>query len=54
MRTITRASKMNQVLSLRCTIEDRAKLKLAAQRQGIDMSALVRQLLIKEGILDPL
>ena len=53
-RTIARKSKMNQRIVIRGTDEDIANIKLAAQELGMDCSALIRQLLIKEKIIQPL
>lgn len=53
-RTIARSEKMSERMVLRCTPSDIAALRLAAQNKGLDVSALVRMLLIKERILEPL
>ena len=53
-RTITRGQRMTGLIAVRATEDDRASLKLAAQNQGLDVSAFVRQLLIKEKIIKPL
>ncbi len=52
-RTISRATKMDKVIVLRATEADRAAVKLAAQRQGLDCSGLIRKLLIENKILTP-
>jgi len=53
-RTNSRSEKMNERITFRGTAADVAALKLAAQRQGLDTSGLIRSLLIRERILDPL
>ena len=53
-RTISRKSKMNERIVIRGTEEDMANIKLAAQEKGMDCSTLIRQLLIKERIINPL
>jgi predicted DNA binding CopG/RHH family protein len=51
-RTITRKTKMLERITLRATPEDITNIKLAAQKKGIDCSAFVRGVLIKEGIIE--
>ena len=52
-RTISRAEKMDKTIVFRATQDDRAAIKLAAQQRGIDISQLIRGLLIRERILTP-
>ncbi len=44
---------MNRSLVIRLTDEDQSRIRIEAQRQGIDMSAMVRQLLIRERVIRP-
>ena len=43
---------MDQRIVIRGHLEDIAKIKLCAMNQGMDMSGFIRQLLIKEKIID--
>ena len=52
-RTIARKERMNDTIVVRCHTEDKVNLKLAAQAAGKDSSALVRELLIREKIINP-
>lgn len=45
---------MTSQIYLRCTETDKTMLKLAAQKEGLDVSALLRRLLIKENLINPL
>ena len=53
-RTITRGQPMTGKIAIRATEDDIASLKLEAMKTGLDVSAFVRQLLIKEKIIKPL
>ena len=53
-RTISRKSKMTERIVLRATVEDVVNLKLAAQQQGKDPSAFLRDILIKEKVIQPM
>ena len=53
-RTIMRGAKMDRPFQMRFHSEDLANLKLAAQRSGKDVSAFIRELLIKEKIINPI
>lgn len=53
-RTISRGTRMNERIYFRATPEDITNLKLAAQRQGVDVSAFIRNILIKERVFSPL
>ena len=53
-RTISRKSKMDQRIVLRATVEDVANLKIAAQEQGKDPSAFLRDILIREKVIKPM
>lgn len=48
----TRSHKMDQRIVIRGHVEDVAKIKLSAMKQGMDMSGFIRQILIKERIID--
>ena len=50
--TVKRGSAMNESLVLRCTLADKAQLKLAAQQEGLSVSDLVRRLLIQNRYID--
>ena len=50
--TIKRGSAMNESLVLRCTVEDKANLKVAAQSEGLSVSDLVRRVLIEKRYID--
>ena len=45
---------MNRRIMLRCTESDMADLKVAAQERGLDVSGMLRSILIKEKVLSPL
>ena len=53
-RTIMRGSKMDRPFQMRFHEEDLANLKLAAQSAGKDVSAFIRDLLIKEKVINPI
>ena len=48
----TRSAKMTEKIVIRGHLEDVAKIKLCAMNQGMDMSGFIRQLLIKERVID--
>ena len=52
-RTNSRGTAMNRSLVIRLTDEDQANIKMEAQRQGRDMSAMVRHMLIDARIIRP-
>ena len=45
---------MNDSFVFRCSASDRAAIQLAAQAKGVSGSSLIRNLLIKEKIIDPI
>lgn len=49
----TRGIKMSESLIIRATEEDKSSLKLKANQQGVSMSQLVRELLIRQGYIPP-
>mgnify|MGYP004121513661 CR=1 FL=1 len=51
-RSITRKTKMFERIILRTTPEDITNFKLAAQKKGIDCSAFVKGIPIKEGAME--
>ena len=53
-RTIERGSKMDQIIGIKATHKDMTQLKLKAQQQGTNVSAIVRRCLIDAGLIDPL
>lgn len=53
-RTIARSAKMTEFIKLRATAKDRADVALCAQKLGMDSSAFIRYILIKEHIIQPL
>ena len=52
-RTNSRSQKMERIFGMRFHEEDFANLKLAAMERGMDISGFVRQLLIKEKVINP-
>ena len=52
-RHITRSERMDTTFVFRCTEQDRAELKLASQKMGMDMSGFIRYILIKEKVITP-
>ena len=52
-RTNSRSEKMTRTVWLRATEADVASLKLNAMQRGVDVSALIRQTLIKEKLINP-
>ena len=52
-RTVARGSAMTQTMAIRVTENDKAEIKLAALKQGLDISQFMRQLLIREKIISP-
>ena len=53
-RTNARATKMTNTISIRATADDVAQIRLKAQRRGMDLSAYLRDLLIRNQIINPL
>ena len=53
-RTISRSERMNEKITIRATPKDVAEIKLHAMNQGLDVSTMIRQLLIKERIISPI
>lgn len=53
-RTISRKARMDGSIKMRAHEEDIANLKLKAQAQGLDVSTFLRQVLIKNGVLNAL
>ena len=53
-RTICRKARMDGAIKLRAHQEDIANVKLQAQAQGLDVSTFIRQILIKQGVLNAL
>jgi hypothetical protein len=45
---------MRESASIRLTTKDKCELKLAAQREGLDMSGYLRKVLIQNNIISPL
>ena len=52
--TIKRGEIMDKIISYRCTQQDHADIKLAAQKELMDISSLIRRCLVKAGIITPL
>ena len=52
-RTNSRSTKMNKQIIMRAHEEDLANLKMAASEKGIDVSGLIRSVLIKERLINP-
>ena len=44
---------MTETVMFRSTAGDKAQLRLEAQKRGIDVSQLIRAVLIKENLLSP-
>lgn len=53
-RTTTRGAHLTESLIIRISAEDKANIKLAANRLGLDVSNFIRQLLIREKVLSPI
>ena len=53
-RTISRSERMNNRVTFRATESDVASMKLAAQKKGVDISTMIRMILIQEKIISPL
>ena len=47
-RSISRSEPIDQLIVFRGSHKDKAELKINAQKQGMDMSAYIRHILIKE------
>lgn len=52
-RNIARSERMDDKIVVRCHSKDKAELTVAAQQMGMDCSAFVRYILIKEKVLSP-
>ena len=53
-RTNSRKEKMTKVIVFRAHDEDIANLKLAAQNAGKDVSGFIREILVREKVLNPI
>lgn len=53
-RTIARATTMTERIVIRATAKDKAEVAIAGQKLGMDSSAFIRYLLIKEKVITPL
>lgn len=53
-RHIARATAMTDKIVIRATAKDKAEVALAGQNLGMDSSAFIRYLLIKEKVITPL
>ena len=53
-RTISRSERMDESIVLRATRDDKSRIKLEAQKRGMDVSTFIRMVLIKENIINPL
>lgn len=53
-RTNSRSTKMNKVIVFRAHEEDIANLKLAAMSKGKDVSGFIREILVRERVLNPI
>ena len=53
-RTVMRSEHMKLNLIVRITHQDRINIRSAAQAKGMDISTLIRQLLITNGIITPM
>lgn len=53
-RTICRKAPMKGAIKMRAHEEDIANIKLAAMNMGLDVSTFIRQVLIKQGIINAL
>ena len=53
-RHIARATAMTERVVVRSTHKDKAEIAMAAARLGMDSSAFIRYLLIKEKVITPL
>lgn len=52
-RTTSRGQHMDKSLVIRVSEEDDANIKIAAQRQGMDKSQMIRKMLIDARIIRP-
>lgn len=52
-RVNERGPKQDQIYAFKCTAEDRAAIKHAAMERGTNGSALIKELLIREKIIQP-
>jgi uncharacterized protein (DUF1778 family) len=53
-RTTTRGAHLTDSLIIRISPEDKASIKLAANKVGLDVSNFIRQMLIREKVLSPI
>ena len=53
-RTTTRGAHLKDSLIIRISPEDKANIKLAANKVGLDVSNFIRQMLIREKVLPPI
>lgn len=53
-RTISRSERMDESIVLRATRDDKTRIKLEAQKRGMDVSTFIRMVLIRENLINPL
>lgn len=53
MRTISREEEMKEMFRFRISAKDKADIRKAAQKLGLNSSAYLRMLLIQQGIITP-
>ncbi len=53
MNTNQRGQKQNESIIFRCAPADKANVKLEANRRGVNMSGLIKALLIDARIIEP-
>lgn len=50
---VSRGIRMDKSLIIRCTEQDKSELRMEANKRGMTVCSMVRQLLIAEKILSP-
>ena len=54
MNTNQRGEKQDEVIMFRCAPTDKANIKLAANKQGLNVSGFIKSLLIEARIIEPM
>jgi hypothetical protein len=50
---IQRGEAMDQTIIMRCTVSDKVNIELEAKKRGMNMSQLIRDLMVREKVIMP-
>ena len=52
-RSTTGSTQMDTTIAMRCTQSDKDQVRAYARSKGIDMSGLIRQIFVQQGVITP-